>query len=949
MRPRVVPAFVLLLALCAPRSLFAQATGTGTVVGRVADSSGGVLPGVTVTLRSPEALGQFTAVTDAEGNYRVSNLLPATYEARFELDGFQTVLHKVTVRLGATVILDVTMRVGAITETITVTGEAPIVDPERAGLAVNINNLALTSLPVSTQRRYQDIWALVPGVYVRPDQTDINPSVNSRGTSENSTKIDGMDVTDPYGGGVFSVSFNYDAIQDIQVKTLGAEAEDGSRTGGFMTIVTKSGSNELHGSAALFVIPQRFNDSNVSGMPPNQRKDLQPDFTLGGPVRRDQVWFFGAYRRVHEDQTLSNAPVPRERRGDYIYAKGTAQLTNEQRLQVSFQWDRTRARNALIRSSAVGGTSASSGLSGATPQLAAPSAFGDLVAGGPLVGGNYTWVLRSNVLFQFIASYMINKPQNVEPRGDFGVTRVIQTNPTGNIAASLTTIAQEGSLGVRTTDNRSMLYLYPSVSFTVNRWGTHEFKTGAEIYPFLRRHVRTDVRPVELYFRPPGTTGGSDILFERQTFRSLAGTGSEVYNEAWEHIDAGYFQDRWKPRPNISVKAGFRIDWNRIYTRDREKVLKPMLPPGFPTKTSDKEFDQTTFAPNAGVAYDAGRWGVFRATAGRYYEWLDLGGGDGTSHFPYVVATDVLRASPRTLAPVLNQQLLGAFPIGVNYGEGNKKTYTNEFSVGWEKSLPATSSISVTFLLKRTWDFQGADDMNIIRDPNTGAFLGRPFPDYDAVLRTYTPNYSFQQFRSVQLLYAKNFAGGWGVNANYWYAIHQSIVRRFNPTRDILQYKGFTEDELTNDWVSPRHQARFSAFARLPYGFNVSGFYSLTQGPRSDVLTGEFPLAAPAPRVILSNGRSVADPFFNPSYPRAGRRGVDMLAADTVHLVNLRVQKTFQFAGDRRLELSGDVFNLFNSDAAFGFLSVDERSANFGKPTNTVPARVGQLGVRLVF
>ena len=180
------------------------------------------------------------------------------------------------------------MSLGALTDTVIGHGETPIVDPERTGLAVNINNEALTSLPVSTQRRYQDIWALVPGVYVRPDQSDINPSVNSRGTSENSTRLDGMDVTDPFGGGVFSVGFNYDAIQDVQIKTLGAEAEDGGRTGGFMSIMTKSGSNQLHGSAAFFVIPDAFNSSNVEGVAANQRTDIQPDFTLGGPIARRQ-------------------------------------------------------------------------------------------------------------------------------------------------------------------------------------------------------------------------------------------------------------------------------------------------------------------------------------------------------------------------------------------------------------------------------------------------------------------------------------------------------------------------------------------------------------------------------------------------------------------------------------------------------------------------------------
>jgi hypothetical protein len=581
-------------------------------------------------------------------------------------------------------------------------------------------------------------------------------------------------------------------------------------------------------------------------------------------------------------------------------------------------------------------------------QLANPSAFGDLVTGGPLMGANYTWVIRSNLLFQFIASYMVNKPQDAES-DQLGVTQVIQSNPSGSITASLTTIAQEGGFGVVTDDNRSMLYLYPSVTFTVDKWGTHDFKAGSELYPFLRRDVRTDISPLELYFRPPGTTGQADLLFERDTFRSLAGTGSETFNKAWENIWSFYFQDRWKPTSNISIKAGFRVDSNRIYTQDRKKVLAPLLPAGFPTKTDDKEFDQTTFAPNFGIAYDAGRLGVFRGTAGRYYEWLDLGGGDGTSHFPYVAATDVARANPRSLAPTLNQILPGAFPLGVNYGEGNVKTYTNEFSVGWEKRLPATSSVGVTFLLKRTWDFQGSDDMNVIRDPQTGAFLGRPFPDYNAVNRTYAPNYSIQQFRSIQFLYTKNFAGGWGVNANYWYGIHQRIQRKFNPTSDTLQYKGFTTDELTDDWLSPRHQARFSAFARLPFDFSVSGFYSITQGPRTDVLTGDFPLNATAPTVVLSNGRAVSDPFFNPAYPRGGRRGVDMLNADTVHLVNLRIEKTFRFAANRRLELSSDVFNLFNTDAAFGFLSADARSANFAKKTNTVPARVAQVGVRFVF
>ena len=133
----------------------AQATGTGAVIGRITDSSGGVLPGVSVTLRSPEALGTYTAVTDSDGRYRISNLAPASYEARAELQGFQAAVQRVAVRIGATLTVDFLL---AVSETVDVMGETPIVDSERAGLAVNINNEALTSLPISTQRRYQDVW-----------------------------------------------------------------------------------------------------------------------------------------------------------------------------------------------------------------------------------------------------------------------------------------------------------------------------------------------------------------------------------------------------------------------------------------------------------------------------------------------------------------------------------------------------------------------------------------------------------------------------------------------------------------------------------------------------------------------------------------------------------------------------------------------------------------------
>jgi hypothetical protein len=947
-------AFALVLFLI-PAAVLAQRATTGTVTGKVIDSSGAVLPGVAISLQSSEVLGQFSAISGADGTYRVSNLPPATYEVRAELSGFQTVIQKVIVRLNAVTDVTFTLAVGSVAETVTVTGESPIVDPERAGLSVNINNQALTSVPVTTNRRFQDAWLVVPGVA-------INPATQELTGSERRTSLDGADVTDPYGGDIFAVNLNYDAIQDVEIKALGAEAADGSSmVGQFMNIVTKSGGNQFHGSAAFFIIPESLNTSNVENIPANQRSDVQPDFTLGGPIARNHAWFFGSYRRVQQDKTVNNAPVPVQGRGNLWFLKGTTQLRTEQRLSVSFQYDKVTQQNAVIRGLVAPGRtlgSTTTGLSDATMQITNPSAFGTLVKGGPLASFNYNWVMSSTRLFQFVGSFMLNKPNDYIPNDGLGpaVTKVIQSNPTGNILGSLTTIAQEGGFGSIDTSHRSMTYLSPSMTFMVNRLGSHEFRGGADLYPNIENDTSSDVAAVEYYFRPPGTTGGQDVLFERRTLRNLDNSGATIANKAYEHHYAMYFQDRWKPSNKVAIKAGVRLETNKIYTQDREKVLGPLLAPGTPTNIDDLEFHQWVTMPNFGIAYNAGdKWGVFRGTMARSYEWLDLGGGDGTSHAPYVLATDIARANPRT-SPTLNQFLPGGFPLGLNYGGEpddsihNGRTYVNEFSGSWEHRLPRSSSLGTTFVWRRMWDYQSGDDQNVIRDPKTGVLIDRPFPQYDAIRNTYNPNYTWQQQKSLQFLFTRNFVGNWGVNANYSYIFSGTWRTRWNPTSVTdLQFYGISPEDVTTTRRNPRNHARLSTFVKLPLETTFSVFYIYTGPNRQDVNTGPFALNANAPSVTLSNGRVVSDPFYNIVYPRAMKNDAEMITAQDSHLVNLRLQKDLSLGAGRKLGLSADVFNLFNVGAYTSFLSNDARSSNFARPTNYVQARVGQLGLRLTF
>jgi hypothetical protein len=382
-------------------------------------------------------------------------------------------------------------------------------------------------------------------------------------------------------------------------------------------------------------------------------------------------------------------------------------------------------------------------------------------------------------------------------------TKVIRSNATGNILGSLTTVAQEGGFGVNDTSQRSMIYLSPSMTFVANRVGFHEFRGGADLYPNIANETSSTGAPVEYYFRPPGTTGNQDVLIERDTLRSMDGTSSTVSNKAYEHHYAMYFQDRWKPSSKVSVKAGVRIENNRIFTEDRQKVLGPLLAPGVPTNIADEEFHQWVTMPNFGIALNTERFGVFRGTANRGYEWLDLGGGDGTSHAPYVLATDIAQANPRNSGS-LNQVLPGGFPLGLNFGGTpddsihNGRTYVNEFSGSWEHKLPHASSFNTTFVLRRFWDYQSGDDLNVTRDPLTGALVGRPFPQYDTIRNTYNPNYTWQQQRSLQFLYTRNFVGGWGMNANYSYIFSGRYRTRWNATSDTLQFYGITPEGATS-------------------------------------------------------------------------------------------------------------------------------------------------------
>lgn len=311
MRRLLIAVFVVLLA-----GLDASAQiASGTLTGTVKDTQGAVLPGVTVTLAGVDITN--TAVTDENGGFRFLRLAPGYYNVTVALQGFVTVVReRVEVRVGQTVDLPMELRIAAVTETITVTGESPIIDTKQMGTATNFTADELSKIPNS-----RDPWALlrtVPGVVmdrvnIAGNETGQQSNFVGRGarTADGTWTLDGIEITDMAAIGSSPSYFDYDAFEEIQVATGGNDIRQ--RTGGIgLNFVVKRGTNQFQGSAKGYYTGDPLEGCNVSDeltargvtcdSSDHNDQIAEYGFDLGGPIVRNKAWFWGSW--VQQDIRL---------------------------------------------------------------------------------------------------------------------------------------------------------------------------------------------------------------------------------------------------------------------------------------------------------------------------------------------------------------------------------------------------------------------------------------------------------------------------------------------------------------------------------------------------------------------------------------------------------------------------------------------------------------------
>jgi len=317
MRFRLV---VLLTALAMAWSTGAVlAQQTGEIFGRVTDSSGGVMPGVTVTLSSPVLIRPQSAVTSDTGTYRFPQIPIGNYEVKFELGGFKTVVRQgIRIEIGFNAQINASMEISQLQETVTVTGESPLVDLRDTGKNTRFNQESLQSIPSA-----RDPWVIIEqSAGVAMDRQNVGGSASgqqsnfvARGAAmrEQKWNLDGVDITDMSATGGSPVYFDFDAFEEMQISTGGADVTMQS-PGVAVNLVTKSGTDRLSGSGRWYLTDQKFQSINVddtlrrqgaaTGNPIQDITDY--GFEAGGPIVRGRAWFWGSYGKQDINVGINN-------------------------------------------------------------------------------------------------------------------------------------------------------------------------------------------------------------------------------------------------------------------------------------------------------------------------------------------------------------------------------------------------------------------------------------------------------------------------------------------------------------------------------------------------------------------------------------------------------------------------------------------------------------------
>lgn len=913
-------ALALLLA-CAPAARAAAQIADAVVEVIVLDESGAALPGVSVTVMRPDTGFQQALVTDSVGVARALGIPPGTYDVRLELSGFASVLEKgLAVRVGQTVRLAATMKIAQVAETVNVVAIAPLVDVYKTDSSTNIVPEQIQSLPVA-DRDFQRLAFLTPGVQrERGGNRFIGnaPVIGAAGNASQATiMVDGVDFTDPVLG-LARARFSQEAIGEFRVIANRFDPEIGGSAGGALSVVTKSGTNDVKGSAFGFFRDTSLRKQGALDLQKNPYSRQQFGGTVGGPLVKDQTHYFFSFEQVAEDTVVPFRPggayasqaadLPYPFNQSLVSGGVDHKIDARQNLRIRAVYEHARQEN--FRTGGLGDLSSGMNLNRNNFNLT--STHSTTVGGGGL-----------NQLSVQYGRRQFTEPNNSQSIAEYfssGNTLQTGANPVGDQNDTNNTVEVRDTFFKRFGRGRwaQDVKFGGSFQYVKDFW-------NFPVYPHNLLIYLNDTRAIPLLY--VGTSGTAD-------------------DSLTTNLISGFAQTQIRPASNLSVTVGARYDIDT--NGNNPDFTSPQMP-------AARGRDLNNIQPRAGLS-----WNV--AGDGRHV--IHGGAGLFTGRF-LLVPAHIERMQNGFSGLIIQQRLsgiaLGLPALAINAAspsttgialprDANRNAdtfhspYSDQVSGGYTVKLGSTALFA---------DFEGiyVKGMSevIIRDLNwkgNAAGGGRPNASFNQI-NAYT-NEGRSDYKAFVASVNGTLKGGHILTASLTIASKKNINDDFSPAAtDYPSDPANIEAEYSRSRADERARFVTSAILHLPMRFTVAPIFEYGSGQPWNARLGYD---------YNADGRTGDRAVGVPKFSQDG---------DKFANVNVRITHRIPLGKGRGIDVMAEMFNLFNrvnndinsvitgqylsgptlANAALPFVP----NPRYGQYTATLPPFEAQLGFRVGF
>jgi len=926
-------------------------SSVGEIFGKVVDESGAVLPGVAVTLESPALIQPLTTVTTSRGTYQAASLPIGTYRVRFALAGFSKLLREgVRVETGFSAEVNGRLKVSTLEETVTVSGEAPVIDTKSQTLSATFNREMLENIPSA-----RDPWVIieqVPGMVmdrqnVGGNQSGQQSSFLAHGSATNQVwNMDGGGITDMASDSSPSY-YDFDSFEEIQITTGGGDAS--LDTGGIsINLVTKSGSNTFRGSARFFLADRSLNATNSNadiqrqgGGAGNPLENIQDyGFEFGGPIKKDKAWFWGSASQndikvgvvgfLRPGCTDGNNPdcletdltVLKNYNGKVNY-QWTKEHKSAFQLQYGDKFRGSRGANSLTAIEA-------------TVRQTAPG-FAYFL--------QHQWFVSNALMLEARANYV-----------DGGFLLDFHDDSLANVQPTFDIVTQMNGRSGTQTDN-----IRPTKEAKIDGTyfiadvlgGSHSTKFG----------VRGRWTPYQTITK---TGGGATARFSNgvPAEASISRNGHTT-RDLYEY--SFYVNDSFR-RGKLTVNVGLRFDFQKDLALAANIPANPILPsllPAVDFKGADSGAAFKDLAPRFSMTYDISGNGktILKGTAARYYglgiftagnlsptgqttlryPWTDRNG-DRTVQSSELDLTRLL-ASSANYNPTNPSAVVSPITVDPNL----ENDITNEFLLGIEREFGRGIGMGVTLMKRRYYNYNTTFRVGLTSASFVPVTISRACGNTSCAEANYTVQYyqlpftqpaaqtqrnhlDGREYKGVEFTARRRYNGRWMANASFTW---NSTVRRYAGGPDVDYFDPTNVDQQDGEPVgtsNARWVGKFTGMVSLPVGFNLSAFFNGRDG---------FPFNRTILTPTRTGGLGTSDilvkAYASERYP-------------TFFQIDGALDKSITFgkASSRKVVISVAAFNVLNSNVVLG-RTARQNASNANNITTILAPRTLRIGARVQF